>query len=214
MSEQEKAWRGEFGTSYQARQSLSLDIRRAMFLKVFGGTVMTLRNVIEFGAGTGGNLEAIGSLWPWLRLLAVEVNEEAIKALADVAHVVYHGSILDDHPVEVCDLVFTRGLLIHIHPDDLAKAYQALYNASAHYILIAEYYSPRPEAVPYRGRQDLLWKRDFAGEMLDRFPDLRLRDYGFVYHRDPLYPQDDITWFLMEKLRWASPTSAPPTQKG
>ena len=40
---------------------------------------------------------------------------------------------------------------------------------------------------------------NFAGEMLDRFRDLRLVDYGFVYHRDVNFPQDDITWFLMEK---------------
>ena len=25
------------------------------------------------------------------------------------------------------------------------------------------------------------------------------RDYGFVYRNDPLFPQDDLTWFLLEK---------------
>jgi len=44
-----------------------------------------------------------------------------------------------------------------------------------------------------------LFKRDFAGEMLDRYPALKLLDYGFVYRRDPLFPQDDMTWFLLEK---------------
>jgi spore coat polysaccharide biosynthesis protein SpsF len=44
-----------------------------------------------------------------------------------------------------------------------------------------------------------LFKRDFAGEMLEQFADLRLIDYGFAYRRDPAFPQDDITWFLMEK---------------
>ena len=29
--------------------------------------------------------------------------------------------------------------------------------------------------------------------------DLRLVDYGFSYHRDRAFPQDDITWFLLEK---------------
>jgi spore coat polysaccharide biosynthesis protein SpsF len=28
-----------------------------------------------------------------------------------------------------------------------------------------------------------------------------LVDYGFAYHRDPNFPQDDITWFLLEKRR-------------
>ena len=41
--------------------------------------------------------------------------------------------------------------------------------------------------------------RDFAGEIMDRHPQLQLVDYGFAYRRDPNFPQDDITWFLMEK---------------
>jgi hypothetical protein len=44
-----------------------------------------------------------------------------------------------------------------------------------------------------------LYKRDFAGEMLDRYPDLQLVDYGFSYHRDQNFPQDDANWFLLEK---------------
>ena len=35
--------------------------------------------------------------------------------------------------------------------------------------------------------------------MLDRYSDLKLVDYGFVYRRDPNFRQDDATWFLMEK---------------
>jgi spore coat polysaccharide biosynthesis protein SpsF len=44
------------------------------------------------------------------------------------------------------------------------------------------------------------YQRDFAGEMMDSFkPNLRLLDYGFVYHRDAVLPCDDLNWFLMEK---------------
>jgi hypothetical protein len=57
-----------------------------------------------------------------------------------------------------------------------------------------------PVSVNYRGNTDRLFKRDFAGEMLDRFKDLRLLDYGFSYHRDNNFPQDDINWFLLEKV--------------
>jgi len=46
----------------------------------------------------------------------------------------------------------------------------------------------------------LSFKRDFAGEMLDRYRDLKLVDYGFAYHRDPAFSHDDITWFLLEKV--------------
>jgi spore coat polysaccharide biosynthesis protein SpsF len=44
-----------------------------------------------------------------------------------------------------------------------------------------------------------LFKRDFAGEIMERHPQMQLVDYGFSYRRDPNFPQDDITWFLMER---------------
>jgi pseudaminic acid biosynthesis-associated methylase len=112
---------------------------------------------------------------------------------------VYPASLLDFITDETFDLSFTMGVLIHIAPDDLRRAYRTLYNTSHRYILVAEYYSPKPVEIEYRGHAGRLWKRDFAGEMLDTYPDLRLLDYGFRYHRDPQHPMDDISWFLMEK---------------
>ncbi|MGE6567285.1 MULTISPECIES: hypothetical protein [Shewanella] len=38
----------------------------------------------------------------------------------------------------------------------------------------------------------------WAGEMLDKYSDLTLVDYGFVYLRDINFPQDDTNWFLLE----------------
>ena len=75
-----------------------------------------------------------------------------------------------------------------------------MFQSSHRYICIAEYYNPTPVEVPYRGHQNKMFKRDFAGEMLDKFQDLRLLDYGFVYHRDTQFPQDDVNWFLLEKI--------------
>lgn len=34
---------------------------------------------------------------------------------------------------------------------------------------------------------------------MDKYKDVQLVDYGFSYHRDSNFPQDDITWFLMER---------------
>ena len=69
-----------------------------------------------------------------------------------------------------------------------------LYNFSDEYICIAEYYSPTPVKISYRGYYNRLFKRDFAGELMSKYPDLELVDYGFLYHKDPIFPQDDITW--------------------
>jgi len=111
---------------------------------------------------------------------------------------VWRESILNCSNTHEYDLAFTKTLLIHIAPDDLPRAYDVLYKASARYVLVCEYYNPTPVEVEYRGHSGRLWKRDFAGEMLHRYANLRLVDYGFVYRRDP-FTQDDVTYFLLEK---------------
>jgi len=63
---------------------------------------------------------------------------------------------------------------------------------------VCEYYNPSPVSVPYRGHQDRLFKRDFAGDLIEGYG-LKLVDYGFIYKRDTWAPQDDVTWFLLEK---------------
>lgn len=74
-----------------------------------------------------------------------------------------------------------------------------MYKVTKKYILIAEYYNPSPVDISYRGHKGFLFKRDFAGEILYKYPELKLIDYGFVYHRDNNFPQDDLNWFLLEK---------------
>ena len=78
--------------------------------------------------------------------------------------------------------------------------YSKLATATSKYLLIAEYYNPSPVSIVYRENDDRLFKRDFAGEILDQHPEFKLIDYGFVYHRDQNFPQDDVTWFLLERL--------------
>jgi spore coat polysaccharide biosynthesis protein SpsF len=65
--------------------------------------------------------------------------------------------------------------------------------------MVAEYYNPTPVVVEYRGHKDKLFKRDFAGELMDKYPNLELIDFGFTYHRKGW--NDDINWFLMKKTK-------------
>ena len=91
--------------------------------------------------------------------------------------------------------------MIHINPDCLENVYDILYEHSNKYICLTEYYNPTPVEVSYRGNEKRLFKRDFTGEIMDRYPDLKLLKYGFIYHRDYNFPGDDLTWFLMEKKK-------------
>ena len=41
---------------------------------------------------------------------------------------------------------------------------------------------------------------------MKKYNDLDLVDYGFIYHRDKNFPQDDLNWFLLEKKVFKSQT--------
>jgi pseudaminic acid biosynthesis-associated methylase len=201
-TEQEAFWAGEFGTEYMQRNRGELLL--ASNLNFFSRSLRAARGVktcIEFGANVGMNLKALKLLYPAQEQFGIEINAEAARELGQVippTHV-FTTSILDFDTQQTWDLALIKGVLIHINPDALPQVYDKLVAAAARYLLVAEYYNPSPVAVSYRGHTDRLFKRDFAGEILERHPELKLIDYGFAYRRDPNFPQDDITWFLMER---------------
>ena len=201
-TEQELFWASEFGDEYIARNSDDrwVTSNTALFATVLSRT-RQVSSIIELGANIGLNLRALHRLLPQADVSAVEINEKAARELeANLPHVVvFQGSICEFQPDRTWDLAFTKGLLIHINPDRLADVYDLLFRASRRYILLCEYYNPTPVEVPYHGHSQRLFKRDFAGELLVRYSELALVDYGFVYHGDRNFPQDDMTWFLLEK---------------
>ena len=201
-TEQEAFWAGTFGDEYIARNQSQeyLAANLNFFSKALKQTGKP-DSIIEFGANIGMNLRAIKLLFPSIVAAGIELNHTAaaqLSALLGADHV-YNGSIFEYSSQEKYEIALIKGVLIHINPEMLPLVYQKLYDASSKYLLICEYYNPSPVTVTYRGHNDRLFKRDFAGELLDTFPDLRLVDYGFAYKRDTSFPQDDITWFLLEK---------------
>jgi spore coat polysaccharide biosynthesis protein SpsF len=201
-TDQEKFWQTAFGDNYTQRNRVaevgSLRSNVALFSRILSST-QDVHSVIEFGAGDGRNLAAINKIAPFIELSAVEINVSAYDAMPECVSTVILGSILDPAmKLQPQDMAMTKGLLIHVAPADLPQAYLKLYASAKRYILLCEYFCPAPRMIPYRGHDDRLWARDFAGEMLDAYPDLTLKDYGFVSRRDP-NPQDDITWWLLEK---------------
>jgi spore coat polysaccharide biosynthesis protein SpsF len=200
-TDQEIFWSGEFGNQYIDRnKSEQLLASNMHFFSQILHHCNSIKTVLELGANVGMNIKALKLLLPFSKFSGVEINEAAYRSLISIDGVQgYHQSIFNFEPQHLYDFVFIKGVLIHINPEMLHIAYEKLYNSSNHYICIAEYYNPTPVALNYRGHPDKLFKRDFAGEFMDLFPDAELVKYGFAYHRDPLYPQDDINWFLFKK---------------
>jgi len=201
ITEQEEKWAGEFGDAYINRNVNSKIVAAnvMMFSKILSCT-NNVHSVMEFGANIGLNLIAIRTLLPHVELAAIELNKKAYEELSKIEGIkAYNQSVLDFKPAGKSDIVLVKGVLIHINPEMLPIVYDLLYETSRKYICIAEYYNPTPVTVDYRGHKNMLFKRDFAGEMLDRFDDLKLVNYGFTYHRDNYNDFDDVNWFLLEK---------------
>jgi len=202
-TEQEKFWAGTFGDNYISRnESRKLLASNISFFSEIIDRTSNIKSILELSANIGMNILALNNLLPDSETSAVEINSKAYEQLKSVCTgEAFLASILDMdvENFKKYDLVFTKGVLIHINPEALNNVYDTLYQLSDRYICVAEYYNPFPVIVDYRGEKDKLFKRDFAGDLMSKYKDLELVDYGFKYRKDPNYPQDDITWFLLEK---------------
>ena len=201
-TEQENFWAKDFGNKYIVRNKLDtlLPQKINLFAEIFR-RLSLVNDILEFGPNSGVNLLAIKKLMPEANLNAVEINAKAVTNLKKLklCKKVWNESLLNFKNKSKFDLSFTSGVLIHINPEYLNRAYKALYDSSKKYILIIEYYNPSPVQIDYRGHKNKLFKRDFAGEIIAKYKNIKLLDYGFKYKLDNNFPLDDVTWFLLEK---------------
>jgi pseudaminic acid biosynthesis-associated methylase len=200
-TEQEQFWAGDFGLAYIERnKSERLLQSNIFFWRRVLQSMPRPASIGELGCNIGMNFRALHAIDPEFKLTGYEINEAASAEARALGYATINTTTILEPLAdkESFDLTYTKGVLIHINPDHLTRVYDNLVKLSREYVLITEYYNPTPVNVDYRSHSDRLFKRDFAGEIMDRHG-LRLVDYGFVYHRDSYAPQDDITWFLMKK---------------
>lgn len=209
MSETLKQWTGEFGNDYTDRQKDSVVARAELFdCRVGIGDLpkdgvyncagfSIIDSILEVGANTGQNLEALTTLgFHPDELTGLEPNAGADAALIQDGFNVLGNTATDiECDDETFDLVFTCGLLIHIPPDELDKAMKEIVRVSSRYVLAMEYFSAEPRMIPYRGKDDMLWARDFGSLYLDM--GLEHMDHGFAW--EPATTLDNINWWLFEK---------------
>ena len=202
-NDQEKFWKGNFGNSYIKRnKSKKKIINNMYFFKKALLKANTINSVCELGSNIGLNILALKEIYKkkLKKILSVEINKKASKIQKDkIKNIsVLNESINSFDVKDKFDLVLCKGILIHINPKDLNKTYKKINQLSKKYILIAEYFSPNPVKINYRGYKNKLFKRDFAKEYLQINKKSKLLDYGFVYEKDK-FPQDNMNWFLIKK---------------
>lgn len=200
MTAQVELWRGEFGNDYISRNEFTpeyMSALTAMWAKMLAG--ISPASILEVGANIGLNLRAIKS-FSSAELSAVEPNAKARQRIqADGVIDRAHDGTADHLPFQdgAFDLSFTSGVLIHVHPDDLAASCREIARVSKRYVLCAEYFSVQAREIKYRGHDAALFTRDFGKFYLESCPDLRLVDYGFFWTGAGCV--DDLTWWLFEK---------------
>jgi pseudaminic acid biosynthesis-associated methylase len=202
---QSALWRGNFGNEYIERNPVSAGTVQAAVM-LWAHILLRLqgdrpRRILEVGANIGINLRALRGLTD-AELFAVEPNATARRQLVEHG-VLPRANILDGVAAKITlqdaamDLVFTRGVLIHIHPDDLLASCRELHRVARRYIVSIEYFAANPEELNYRNQASALFKRDFGAFWLDNFPGLRVLDYGFAWQR--MTGLDNLTWWILEK---------------
>ena len=166
-TEQEEFWVGKFGDEYIKRNQDKIwhSSNLNLFSKIISRT-QNVQSIAEYGCNIGLNLRALEQLRPQCQLHGIEINKMAIDELKLRQSLVnvHHRSILERIDLKV-DFSFTKGVLIHIHPNDLVKVYDNLYRNSLRYIMVAEYYDPNPFQLIIAS-DNKMFKRDFAGDLL------------------------------------------------
>ena len=209
MNQQDKnlteIWKGSFGDDYISRNRIgkkNLRDRTNFWAEILCSIPeANLKSILEVGANIGGNLMAMSQLTD-ATLYAVEPNsaarEELIKSGLMPEDRIHDGCASSIPLSDSCtDLVFTRGVLIHIEPEELLKSCSEIYRVSNRYIACVEYFSDQPETIVYRGEEGLLFKRDFSAFWLENFPDLKPVSFGFSWK--PLSGLDNMNWWVFEK---------------
>ena len=199
------AWTGAFGDAYTERNAADeaqVERRIEMWRRILRPiSTRPPESCLEVGANVGINLRALRALRA-VEMHALEPNAKAREVLRRDC-VVPAGHVLGgtveriDLADESVDLVFTSGVLIHVDPQRLETACREMHRVARRYLLTIEYFASEPETKTWRGREGLLFKRDFGAFWLDLFPALALVDYGFFWKRAT--GLDNLTWWLFAK---------------
>ena len=124
--------------------------------------VLTLggKRVLEAGCNIGNNLSEFPVDFD---VNGLDMNEKALKKCKEKypSFNFKKGSILNiPFPDSSFDIVFTRGVLIHISPDDIEKSMAELFRISKKWIFNLEYFGEDNKMIKWKRGDDLLWYRN------------------------------------------------------
>lgn len=184
---QTQKWTGRFGKRYTERNALNLKdldklyrrncgLTRTEMNYSFLGKIDRNLRTLEVGSNIGNQLLLLQKMG-FNNLYGIEINKHAIelsKSRTKNINII-QGSAFDiPFKDAFFDLVYTAGVLIHIHPKDIVKVMKEIHRCSNKYIWGYEFYAPKYTEKAYRGYRNLFWKADFSRLYMDLFDGLKL----------------------------------------
>jgi pseudaminic acid biosynthesis-associated methylase len=202
MNEQQQFWKEKYAASYRDKNDNFNEEKGIEAWKLMLSKAEVVNSYLECGSNIGRNISFLQTVLPNAQKAIIEISLDAYQITVsryNPQHS-FNGAILEsDFNDESFNLVYTMGVLIHIHPEDLLDNMRKMFNYSNKYILFGEYFNRTPVMIEYQGEQNKLFKRDFGRLFMENF-NVQLVDYGFLWGH--IYDDagfDDITWWLFEK---------------
>ncbi len=116
--------------------------------------------ILEAGCNIGNNLSSFPKNYD---IYGLDLNEKALKKCKDryPSFKFEKGSLLDiPFPDSFFDIVFTRGVLIHISPENLDNALLELLRVSKKWVFNLEYFGEDGKMIKWKRGDDMLWYRN------------------------------------------------------
>ncbi|TMI64955.1 MAG: methyltransferase domain-containing protein [Bacteroidetes bacterium] len=202
MNEQQQFWKEKYASSYIEKNSEFDFAMGTQGWKEMLKKAGPINSFLECGSNIGRNIGFLSEVYPSAKKSLIEISPTAYEIVTNrySPDSSFNGPIVESNfSNNSFDLVYTIGVLIHIHPEDLLANMKKMFEYSQKYILIGEYFNRTPVMIEYQGEANKLFKRDFGKLFIENFP-VKLVDYGFLWGH--LYDNagfDDITYWLFEK---------------
>jgi len=210
ITDQTKEWIGEFGKEYIDRNPHSLNELETSYQKNYGvartelnklfleGIDRSIR-ILEVGSNIGIQLLCLQKMG-FENLYGIEPQDYAVelsKSKTKGINIIKGDGFDIPFKDGYFDLVFTSGVLIHIHPSNALQVMKEIYRCTRTYVWGFEYYTDEHTEIIYREHKDLLWKGNFSRMFLDQFNDLELINERHLNYLDNEKNVDAM--FLLKK---------------
>lgn len=192
-------WAGRFGVAYTQRNPRTTEDMDALYVSRYGcsrsemndcalGTFPADTSLLEVGCNVGTQLRILRDGLGFTDLMGCDVNRRAVSegrrlcgpgielVTADASRLPFADAAFD--------VVFTSGLLIHIHPDHLPAVMDEMVRVSRRWVWGFEYHAAAMTDIPYRDGVGC-WKGPYHTMLAERHG-MRIADLMvYPYRSDP-----------------------------